>query len=82
MAMGTDADKTQRMQFNIDGRFLAELRWENDAWTVSPAKTGVLPDARDVAVFAGREANDIASYLDDIFLESGSDEPESPACTE
>lgn len=69
MAIGTDADKTQRLQFNIDGRFLAELRWENDAWTVFPAKTGVLPDARDIAVFASREDTDIADYLDDIFWE-------------
>lgn len=69
MARRTDVNRPQRMQFNVDGRFLAELHWENDAWTVSSAKTGVLPDARDVAVFASREDTDIADYLDDIFWE-------------
>jgi hypothetical protein len=58
------------MQFNIDGRFQAEVRWENDAWTVQPAATGTLLERRDAVVPAGMDGDDIANFLDDIFLES------------
>lgn len=58
------------MQFNIDGRFRAEVRWENDGWTVRPAATGTLPERHAAVVPAGMDGDDIANFLDDIFLES------------
>lgn len=63
------------MQFKIDGRFLAELHWENNAWTVSAADTGTLPSAGDVADFASAEDNDVAAWLESIYLESA-DKPQ------
>lgn len=62
------------MQFNIDGRFQAEVRWENEAWTVQPAAAGTLPERREAVVSAGMHGDDIANFLDDIFLESAGQE--------
>jgi len=57
------------MQFHIDGRFSAEVRWENDTWIVRP--TVPEPAARDPVASAGLEEDDMADFLDAIFVESG-----------
>jgi hypothetical protein len=59
------------MQFHIDGRFQADIRFENNAWTVHPAQAGAHPAPPAPGALDGLADDDIASFLDDIFLEAG-----------
>jgi hypothetical protein len=59
------------MQFHIDGRFQADVRFENNAWTVHPVNSGVTPAPPAPGALAGLDDDDIASFLDAIFLETG-----------
>jgi hypothetical protein len=57
------------MQFHMNGRFLAAIDRENDAWTVSTEATGEPPSAYEVSLFADLERNDIGLYLDALLQE-------------
>lgn len=59
------------MQYHIDGRFQADVRFENNAWTVHPVKSGVPPAPPDLGTLDGLEDEGLASFLDAIFLEAG-----------
>lgn len=58
------------MQFHIDGRFQADIRFENNAWTVHPVKSGTHPAPPDASALAGLDDDDMTSFLDAIFLEA------------
>jgi hypothetical protein len=57
------------MKFNIYGRLQVEVQRENESWTVYRAELGKRAKLNDVVIPFDLEANDIASYLDDIFHE-------------
>jgi hypothetical protein len=57
------------MRFNIYGRFQIDVRRENDAWAVYRAEPGKRTLLGDVVVPADVPAQDLATYLDDIFHE-------------
>jgi hypothetical protein len=57
------------MQFHINGRFLADIELEGDAWTVSRARAHLLPSQEVISLFAAQESNDIGSFLDELFQE-------------
>ena len=62
------------MQFHIDGRFQADIRFENNAWTVHPVKPGTHLAPPDTSALDDLADDDIASYLDAIFLEAGQEQ--------
>ena len=57
------------MRFNIYGRFQVEVRRENDAWSVYRSDLGKRILLSDVVVPSHLGAEDLATYLDDIFHE-------------
>jgi hypothetical protein len=57
------------MKFNIYGRFQVEVRREGDAWAVYRAEAGKRAPMHDVIMPADLQANEIATYLDDVFHE-------------
>jgi hypothetical protein len=57
------------MKFNIYGRFQLEVRRENDAWIVYRAELGKRTRLHDVIVPPELTAQEIATYLDDVFHE-------------
>ena len=57
------------MKFNIYGRFRLEVRRENGAWTVYRAELGKRTRLHDVVVPQHLAAEEIATYLDDVFHE-------------
>jgi len=57
------------MKFNIYGRFQLDVRRENDGWEVYRLEPGKRAKMGDVVVPAILEAEEIATYLDDIFHE-------------
>jgi pimeloyl-ACP methyl ester carboxylesterase len=59
----------QTVKFNIYGRFQVEVRRENAAWTVYRADPGKRTVLDDVVMPADLAADEIATYLDDIFHE-------------
>lgn len=59
------------MQFHIDGRFQADIRFENNGWTVERVKRDTLPALSDAIAAGDTGEDDIATFLDDIFLEAG-----------
>jgi hypothetical protein len=59
------------MQFHIDGRFQADIRFENNAWTVQKAERNAHPALSDSLAAGDSEEDDIATFLDAIFLEAG-----------
>jgi hypothetical protein len=57
------------MKFNIYGRFQVEVRREHDEWVVYRAEPGKRSRLNDVIVPSQLDAEDIATYLDDVFHE-------------
>ncbi|MGJ7914710.1 alpha/beta fold hydrolase [Massilia sp. LXY-6] len=57
------------MKFNIYGRFQIEVRRENGAWVVYRSELGKRTRLNDVPVPPDLAAQEIATYLDDIFHE-------------
>jgi hypothetical protein len=57
------------MKFNIYGRFQVDVRRENDAWAVYRADSGKRTPCEDVVIPADVPAEELATYLDDIFHE-------------
>jgi hypothetical protein len=57
------------MKFNIYGRFQVEVRRENEAWVVYRAELGKRSRLHDVLVPPELTAQEIATYLDDVFHE-------------
>ena len=60
---------TQKMKFNVYGRFQVEVRRENDCWIVYRLEQGKRGKMNDVVIPNDLEENEIATYLDDIFHE-------------
>lgn len=57
------------MRFDIYGRFQVEVRRENDAWVVFRAELGKRARLHDVVIPSDLEADDVGTYLDDVFHE-------------
>lgn len=57
------------MRFNIYGRFQINVRRENDSWAVYRSELGKRTLLNDVVVPPNVVAEDLATYLDDIFHE-------------
>jgi hypothetical protein len=57
------------MRFDIYGRFQVDVRRENGAWAVYRAELGKRTLLRDVVIPPDLAADDLATYLDDIFHE-------------
>jgi hypothetical protein len=57
------------MKFNIYGRFQVEVRRENAAWIVYRAELGKRARLNDVIIPPEVAAEEIATYLDDVFHE-------------
>jgi hypothetical protein len=57
------------MRFSIYGRFQVDVRRENASWTVYRTESGKRAPLNDVVVPSELDAQDIATYLDDIFHE-------------
>ncbi|QOY96806.1 hypothetical protein IM543_21850 [Massilia sp. UMI-21] len=57
------------MKFNIYGRFQVDVRRENDAWVVYRLELGKRTRLNDVAIPPNLLAQELATYLDDIFHE-------------
>jgi len=57
------------MKFNIYGRFQIDVRHENDSWVVYRSELGKRTRLNDVVIPPNLEAQDLATYLDDIFHE-------------
>jgi hypothetical protein len=56
------------MRFDSYGRFQVEVRRENEAWAVYRAELGKRARLNDVVIPSDLEADDIGTYLDDVFL--------------
>jgi hypothetical protein len=57
------------MKFNIYGRFQLEVRRDNESWEVYRLGLGKRAKLNDVAIPSTLEAEEIATYLDDVFHE-------------
>lgn len=57
------------MQFSVYGRFQVEVRRENEAWIVYRAESGKRTRLHDVIVPPDLAAQEIATWLDDVFHE-------------
>ena len=57
------------MRFNIYGRFQVDVRREHDAWAVYRAELGKRTLLGDVVIPPDLPADDLATYLDDVFHE-------------
>ncbi|WP_413675090.1 hypothetical protein ACEN9H_13030 [Massilia cellulosiltytica] len=57
------------MRFNIYGRFQVDVRRENDAWAVYRAVPGKRVPFEEVVIPADVPADELATWLDDIFHE-------------
>lgn len=57
------------MKFNIYGRFQLDVRRENDLWIVYRSALGKRTRLNDVVIPSNLVAEDLATYLDDIFHE-------------
>ena len=57
------------MRFNIYGRFQVDVRRENDAWAVYRAESGKRTPFDEVVIPPDVPADELATYLDDIFHE-------------
>jgi hypothetical protein len=58
-----------RMRFDIYGRFQVEVRRENEAWVAYRSELGKRARLGDVVIPADLEADDIGTWLDDVFHE-------------
>jgi hypothetical protein len=57
------------MKFNIYGRFQVDVRRENDTWVVYRSELGKRTVLNDVVIPQDLAADDLATYLDDVFHE-------------
>jgi hypothetical protein len=57
------------MRFNIYGRFQLDVRRENDTWEVYRLELGKRAKVNDVVIPSTLEAEEIETYLDDVFHE-------------
>jgi hypothetical protein len=57
------------MRFNIYNRFQLEVRREHDSWEVYRHEPGKRARVNDFVIPATLSAEEIATYLDDIFHE-------------
>jgi hypothetical protein len=57
------------MKFNIYGRFQLDVRRENDSWEVYRLEPGKRAKVNHVVIPPSLDAEEIATYLDDIFHE-------------
>jgi len=57
------------MKFNVYGRFRLEVQRENEAWVVYRLDLGKRVKANNLIIPSTLEANEIATFLDDIFHE-------------
>jgi hypothetical protein len=57
------------MKFDIYGRFQVDVRREDDAWAVYRAELGKRTLCADVVIPPDVPAQELATYLDDIFHE-------------
>ena len=57
------------MKFDIYGRFKLDVRRENDAWQVYHLEPGKRARVADLVIPPTLDADEIATYLDDIFHE-------------
>ncbi|MFC5548007.1 DUF7661 family protein [Massilia aerilata] len=57
------------MRFDIYGRFQVEVRRENEEWIVYRAELGKRAKLHDVIIPPDLAAQEIATYLDDVFHE-------------
>ncbi|MCC6072080.1 hypothetical protein ACFSQU_21325 [Massilia sp. GCM10020059] len=57
------------MKFDIYGRFQLEVRRENDAWEVYHLEPGKRAKVSELVIPPELDADEIATYLDDIFHE-------------
>lgn len=57
------------MKFNIYGRFQLDVRRENDAWAVYHLEPGKRAKVNELVIPPALEADEISTYLDDIFHE-------------
>jgi hypothetical protein len=57
------------MKFNIYGRFQVDVRRESETWIVYRAELGKRTKLHDVIVPPDLAAEEIATYLDDVFHE-------------
>jgi hypothetical protein len=57
------------MRFDIYGRFQLDVRRENDSWEVYRLEHGKRARMNDFVIPSTLEADEIATYLDDIFHE-------------
>jgi hypothetical protein len=57
------------MKFNIYGRFQVDVQRESDSWVVYRSELGKRTLLNDVVIPPNLVAQDLATYLDDIFHE-------------
>ena len=57
------------MKFNIYGRFQVDVRRENEFWIVYRSGLGKRARLNNVVIPSNLVAQDLATYLDDIFHE-------------
>lgn len=57
------------MRFNIYGRFQLDVRRENDRWEVYRLEPGKRLKLNDFVIPPTLEAEEVATFLDDIFHE-------------
>jgi hypothetical protein len=57
------------MKFNIYGRFQVDVRRENGTWKVYRLELGKRAQMNDIVIPSTLEADEVATYLDDIFHE-------------
>lgn len=57
------------MIFNIYGRFELDVRRENDFWVIYRPEPGKRVRVNDCVIPSTLEADEIATYLDDIYHE-------------
>jgi hypothetical protein len=57
------------MKFNIYGRFQVDVRRENDAWIVYRSELGKRVPLNSLVIPSDVTANELLTYLDDIFHE-------------
>jgi hypothetical protein len=57
------------MKFNIYGRFQVDVRRESDSWVAYRSELGKRTLLNDVVIPSNLTAQELATYLDDIFHE-------------
>lgn len=57
------------MRFDIYGRFQIDVRRENDAWEAYHVEPGKRAKVDELIIPSAIEADELATYLDDIYHE-------------